>query len=177
MCVDYVNKLCVRNNISNVIDLYYRSIPYLSPRHCRVTSITLELTFLLFLSFRVPVRVYEVYRNNFNKSPRKSWWRKNTSKGVTPHNYNLRSRFGLELLRTSDFTPPSFISTPKATAPPVKPALRYANNLPTARNCSFIYFTCDMLSSIDYTTNDFDQRYKHHNYAQSSTSYSTPTWP
>ncbi|KAL3868919.1 hypothetical protein ACJMK2_041671 [Sinanodonta woodiana] len=40
------------------------------------------------------------------------------SKGVMPHNYNLRSRFGLELLLQSDFTPPSFISTPKATASP-----------------------------------------------------------
>ncbi|KAL3882069.1 hypothetical protein ACJMK2_028444 [Sinanodonta woodiana] len=40
------------------------------------------------------------------------------NKGVTPHNYNLRSRFGPELLRPSDFSPPTYISTPKATAPP-----------------------------------------------------------
>ncbi|KAL3868433.1 hypothetical protein ACJMK2_041241 [Sinanodonta woodiana] len=37
--------------------------------------------------------------------------------GVTSHNYNLRSRFGPELLRPSDISPPTYISTPKATAP------------------------------------------------------------
>ncbi|KAL3871962.1 hypothetical protein ACJMK2_039934 [Sinanodonta woodiana] len=40
------------------------------------------------------------------------------SKGATPHNYNLRSKIDSELLRPSDFTPPSFVSTPKSTAPP-----------------------------------------------------------
>ncbi|KAL3854011.1 hypothetical protein ACJMK2_013295 [Sinanodonta woodiana] len=40
------------------------------------------------------------------------------SKGVTPHNYDLRNRIRSTLLRPSDFTPPSHVSTPRATAPP-----------------------------------------------------------
>ncbi|KAL3881015.1 hypothetical protein ACJMK2_033215 [Sinanodonta woodiana] len=39
------------------------------------------------------------------------------NKGVTPHNYQLRRRSGPTLLRPSDFTPSTSVSTPKPTAP------------------------------------------------------------
>ncbi|KAL3854016.1 hypothetical protein ACJMK2_013300 [Sinanodonta woodiana] len=54
------------------------------------------------------------------------------NKGVTPHNYNLRNRFGPELLRPSDFTPPTYISTPKATAP------QPSNDLPVTPTTSVL---------------------------------------
>ncbi|KAL3887392.1 hypothetical protein ACJMK2_027334 [Sinanodonta woodiana] len=53
-------------------------------------------------------------------------------KGVTPHNYNLRSRLGTELLRPSDFTPPTHVSTPKATAP------QPSNDLPVTPTTSIL---------------------------------------
>ncbi|KAL3887569.1 hypothetical protein ACJMK2_027508 [Sinanodonta woodiana] len=54
------------------------------------------------------------------------------NKGVTPHNYNLHSRFGPELLRQSDFMPPTYISTPKATAP------QPSNDLPVTPTTSIL---------------------------------------
>ncbi|KAL3836199.1 hypothetical protein ACJMK2_021641 [Sinanodonta woodiana] len=39
------------------------------------------------------------------------------NKGITPHNYQLRSRSGPTLLRPSDFTSSTSVSTPKPTAP------------------------------------------------------------
>ncbi|KAL3854403.1 hypothetical protein ACJMK2_013673 [Sinanodonta woodiana] len=51
------------------------------------------------------------------------------SKGVTPHNYDLRNRIRPALLRPSDFTPPSHVSTPRATTAP--PQLDELSTAPT----------------------------------------------
>ncbi|KAL3842573.1 hypothetical protein ACJMK2_020567 [Sinanodonta woodiana] len=63
------------------------------------------------------------------------------NKGVTPHKYNLRSRFRIELLRPSYFTPPTYISTPKATAP------QPSNDLPVTLTTSIL-----LDGAIQYTS-------------------------
>ncbi|KAL3854069.1 hypothetical protein ACJMK2_013350 [Sinanodonta woodiana] len=83
------------------------------------------------------------------------------NKGVTPHNYNQRSRFGPELLRPSDFTPPTYTSTPKATAP------QPSNDLPVTptRCCNSIYIASNYISTTNFAFDNPDLRYQHNNHA------------
>ncbi|KAL3854408.1 hypothetical protein ACJMK2_013678 [Sinanodonta woodiana] len=74
------------------------------------------------------------------------------SKGVTPHNYDLRNRIRPTLLRPSDFTPPSHVSTPRATAPPQLDELSTAPTTSLLLDTAAIYTPPVTITAISIIT-------------------------